>query len=115
MESDHKPFVSIVKKSLAAAPPRLQCMLLQLQKYSFTIAHKPGKEMFLADTLSRAYIDENDNADRNLEEELICAVNFALGNVPMSDPKLEEARVATAADTTMGKLKQVILSGWPNK
>ena len=115
MESDHKPLESIIKKSLAAAPPHLQRMLLQLQKYSFTIAHKPGKEMFLADTLSRAYIDEHDNADRNLEEELICAVNFALGNVPMSDPKLEEVRVATAADTTMGTLKQVILSGWPNK
>ena len=115
VESDHKPLESIIKKSLAAAPPRLQRMLLQLQKYSFTIAHKPGKEMFLADTLSRAYIDEHDSADRNLEEELICAVNFALGNVPMSDPKLEEVRVATAADTTMGTLKQVILSGWPNK
>ena len=62
-----------------------------------------------------AYIDENDNSDRNLEEDLICAVKFALGNVPMSDPKLEEVRVATAADTTMGKLKQVIHSGWPNK
>ena len=31
----------------------------------------------------------------------ICAVNFALGNVPMSDPKLKEVRVATRADTTM--------------
>ena len=72
MELDHKSLESIVKKSLAAAPPRLQHMLLQLQKYSFTIAYKPGKEFILADTLSRAYIDENDNADRNLEEDLIC-------------------------------------------
>ena len=86
LESDHKPLESIFKKSLATAPPRLTHMLLQLQKYSFTIAYKPGKELFLANTLSRAYIDENDNADRNLEEDLIYAVNFALGNVPMSNP-----------------------------
>ena len=32
VESDHKPLEAILKKSLAAAPPRLQRMLLQLQK-----------------------------------------------------------------------------------
>ena len=58
VESDHKPLEAILKKSLAAAPPRLQRMLLQLQKYSVTLQYKPGKEMILADTLSRAYIKE---------------------------------------------------------
>ena len=48
VELDHKPLESIIKKSLAAAPPHL---LLQLQKNRFTIAYKPGKEMFLANTL----------------------------------------------------------------
>ena len=32
VESDHKPLESIIKKPLAAAPPRLQRMILQLQK-----------------------------------------------------------------------------------
>ena len=31
VESDHKPLEMIHQKSLASAPPRLQCMLLQLQ------------------------------------------------------------------------------------
>jgi len=52
VESDHRPLESIMKKPLAAAPPRLQRMLLQLQKYSFTLVYKPGKELVLADTLS---------------------------------------------------------------
>ena len=30
VETDHKPLVSIVKKSLTSAPPRLQRMLLRL-------------------------------------------------------------------------------------
>ena len=115
MESDHKPLECIIKKSLAAAPPRLQRMLLQLQKYTFTLVYKPGKQMVLADTLSRAYINDADNTSKSLEEELICAVNFVLSKLPISDPKLEELRVATKADTTMSKLKEVILSGWPNK
>ena len=52
VESDHKPLECIIKKSLAAAPPRLQCMLLQLQKYTFTLVYKLGKQMVLADNLS---------------------------------------------------------------
>ena len=59
VESDHKLLEMIVKKPLAEAPPRLQCMLLQLQKYSFDLKFKPGKEMVLADTLSHVYIIED--------------------------------------------------------
>ena len=55
VESDHKPLEAILKKSLAAAPPRLQRMLLQLQKYSFTLHYRPGKEMVLADSLTCIY------------------------------------------------------------
>ena len=53
VESDHKPLEMIHQKSLASAPPRLQRMLLQLQRYDVTIIYKPGKEMLLADALSR--------------------------------------------------------------
>ena len=51
--NDHKPLEMITKKSIHAAPPRLQRMLLQLQKYDYTLIYKPGKEMTLADRLSR--------------------------------------------------------------
>ena len=56
VESDHDPLEMIVKKPLAAAPPCLQQMLLQLQQYSFELKFKPGKDMVLADTISHAYI-----------------------------------------------------------
>ena len=52
VETDHKPLVSIVKKSLTSAPPRLQRMLLRLQRYDFTLKYRPGKEMIIA----RGYI-----------------------------------------------------------
>ena len=54
VENDHKPLEIILKKSLQEAPTRLQRMLLRLQKYDFVIKHKPGKDMIIADTLSRA-------------------------------------------------------------
>ena len=42
----------IQHKPIHAAPPRLQQMLLGMQKYDYTIHYKPGKDMVLADCLS---------------------------------------------------------------
>ena len=51
--SDHKPLASIVQKDLGNALPRLQRLLLRLQKYDIAIWYKPGKSMIFADHLSR--------------------------------------------------------------
>ena len=56
VESDHKPLEAIFKKPIQASPKRLQSMLLRLQRYDLTVTYKRGKEMYLADTLSRAYL-----------------------------------------------------------
>ena len=53
VESDHKPLETIFKKPLSLAPPRLQRMLLRLQKYTLEVRYKKGKEMYVADALSR--------------------------------------------------------------
>ena len=66
--SDHKPLESISKKLLAQAPPRLQRMLLRLQKYDICIKYKPGTEMIIADALSRAHL--SDVGEEIPEEEL---------------------------------------------
>lgn len=55
VESDHKPLEIIHKKPLISAPKRLQRMFLRLQKYEIEIMYKPGKEMYVADALSRAH------------------------------------------------------------
>jgi len=82
VESDHKPLEMIAKKALAAAPPRLQRMLLRLQQYSFHLQFKPGKDMILADTLSRAYL-----GNKELENELQCAVHSVVSTAPITDVK----------------------------
>ena len=51
--NDHKPLEMIQKSQYIIAPPHLQRMLLRLQKYDYNIIYKPGKEMTLADRLSR--------------------------------------------------------------
>ena len=49
---DHKPLESISRKNLADPPKWLQCMMLHLQGYNFTICYCPGKEMVIPDMLS---------------------------------------------------------------
>ena len=52
-ESDHKPLEMIAMKNLTNAPPHLQRMLLELQRYDVTIKYRPGAQMQLANALSR--------------------------------------------------------------
>lgn len=58
IETDHKPLEAIVQKPLRNAPKRLQGMLLKVQKFDMTVVDKPGPQMYLADTLSRAYMPD---------------------------------------------------------
>ena len=54
--TDHKSFETIVKKPLHKAPKRIQGMLLQLLQYDTEVTYRRGKEMHVADALSRAYL-----------------------------------------------------------
>ena len=56
LETDPQPLQAIMKKPVHAAPRRLQRMMLDLQHYSVTVQYKRGVEMYLADTLSRAFM-----------------------------------------------------------
>ena len=53
IKSDHKLLESISRKNLGDTPAWLQCMMLCLQGYNFTIHYHPGKEIVIPDTLSR--------------------------------------------------------------
>ena len=59
VQSDHKPMHVIFKRPLMTAPKRLRRMLLRLQRYSLEVTYVRGSDMYIADTLSRAYIPGN--------------------------------------------------------
>ena len=64
-------------------------MLLKVQKYNVTIIYKPGPEMYLTDTLNRAFLPNTDNAQGEFEH--IKAVKL----LPMTAKRLEEMRTST--------------------
>ena len=105
IETDHKPLITIVKKPLHAAPARLQRMLLQLQRYDLQFVYKKGKELFLADTLSRAYPDEPPE-ETEFEYDVMTVLSI-------SADRMTELQRETLADATMQKLATFIKEGWP--
>lgn len=112
VESDHKPLESIIRKPLAAAPPRLQRMFLQLQRYDFTIIHRPGKDIPVADTLSRKSLSGQDD---NLSEGMDMQVHMLYNSLPVSDTRLEEIKAETDKDIQLRQLKKTISEGWPEQ
>ncbi|KAK3728945.1 hypothetical protein QZH41_016810 [Actinostola sp. cb2023] len=109
VETDHRPLVSIITKSLDKAPARLQRMLLRLQRYNIDLQYKPGKELYTADTLSRAHLPTTGDED----EDLVLYVHNMTANLPVSDKKLVELLRETANDKIMVKLIETIQEGWP--
>ena len=107
--TDHKPLVSILQKPLASVFIRLQCLLLRLQQYDCEIYYKPGKEMLLADTLSRAYSEDYERSTTESEVECIHATHF----LPVPDHQLKERQRETACHPTLQFLKKAILDGFP--
>ena len=53
LETDQKPLETILAKSLNAATPRLQRILIKTFAYDFTVKYLPGENNQLADCLSR--------------------------------------------------------------
>ena len=55
-------------------------MMLQLQKLSFTLHYRPGREVILADTLLHGHIIEYDTSQSTFEEDPAYAVHMVLSN-----------------------------------
>ena len=107
VESYHKPLQSIFRKPLYQAPARLQSILLTLQRYDLEVEYKPGKLMFLADTLSRAYLKES---NEKLAPDI--AVN-SLSYLPITPEQYESFQLATREDRELQTLQGIVKSGWP--
>jgi transposase InsO family protein len=106
VHSDHKPLESIHLKHLTSAPPRLQRMLLRLQPYNLVIQYKPGREMEIADALSRLSPEEKHAIpDMNVGIHQICP--------QFSSNMIERIKVNTSTDSELAALKEQVYQGWP--
>ena len=105
IQSEHKPLEMIDLKSMHNAPPHLQRMLLQLQKYDMKIEYKPGSEMLLADALLRC------PARYSQEIKLDLRVDY----IAFTSAWIETLTETTCEDPVLSMVYQLVQHGWPKE
>ena len=68
---------------------------MRLMKFSYRISHIPGKNLTIADALSRAPSPHVSTADYELKMEVDAYVNAIISSLPATDTKLEEIILST--------------------
>ena len=108
VESDHKPLEVIIKKPLHRAPRRLQGMMMRMLHYDIDIKWVQGKNMHLADMLSRAYLPDTTGSMIPTEVNSIEALS-------LGEDKVKRLQTHTKDDQTLEIVKTVIQQGWPEE
>jgi hypothetical protein len=84
-------------------------MLLQLQKYDIEVVHVPGKDIPVADALSRKFLLAQD--DDEFVKELSSQVHCVMSSLPVTDNKMKQLQEATEKDPQMQDLQSAIQDG----
>ena len=122
--TDHKPLVTIFKKTILTSPKRLQRMRLRLQKYSLDLEYKPGPTMYISDTLSRAslpikQVDKDTPSYQIFQIQEEQELHGELEDIDLedslfvTDTRLNTIKHETAKDMTLQTLMNVTKGGWP--
>lgn len=109
IQTDHKPLMAIFKKNLDDVSARLQRMLLKLLKYRIKIEYLPGSKMYVADTLSRAYL----KTDSPIDLELDYVIHSLSLTVPMTKEKKAIFKNAIIRDPILSQIKIFCSTNWP--
>ena len=117
IETDHKPLVPLVpllgSKHLDSLPPRVLRFRLRLVRYDYSIEHVPGKELYMADTLSRAPCSPVN--DSSLGELAELATKACVAHLPASTLTLSKIQKAQSADALCTLAIKYCITSWPHK
>lgn len=109
IESDHKPLEALVKRDIDDVTPRLQRMFMLLLKYpKMTVVYKPGKEMLVADCLSRAQLSELSEIT-----ELSGVIHSVIKSVCLNQENYKFYRDAIDHDQEYSQIRGYVENCWP--
>ncbi len=114
--TDHKPLVPLINGSdLNAVPVRCQRLLMRMMRYNPKAQHVPGKELVIADALSRKPLPISEGEDKGSVEEVRLYVSEVVKSWPVSHDRLDEIREATEKDPVMQQAVKFTVEGWPDR
>lgn len=111
--NDHKPLESLLKKPVHEVPsPRLQRLKLKLLKYDLKFKYLKGKLMFIADLLSRSYLECTDTDDSYMYEVIHCVGQAKY--LQCTNETKHKLISETNKDLELKKLIEFTNKGWPD-
>lgn len=114
LQTDHKPLVPLINTyDLDKAPPRCQRLLMRLLRFHVVAEHVPGKQLVVADVLSRSPL--TDVCDESTEHVVQAYIESVVSNAPVTSQKLSDIRAATQRDEELQSVVRFIRNGWPHK
>lgn len=84
-------------------------------RYNYTIVYVPGKQLVLADCLSRCPVGAYAETKNNLPEEITSYVRLTLDSLPATKSRLDQIREAQEMDFICKTLTAYCLTTWPPK
>jgi hypothetical protein len=115
LQTDHKPLIPLInKRDLVETPVRCQRMLMRLMRYNLTAEFIPGKDLTVADALSRAPLRESESqAQKELESDITVHVDAVREAWSISYQKLQALKKATSEDVMLSYALQYTRDSWP--
>ncbi|UYV77098.1 K02A2.6-like [Cordylochernes scorpioides] len=114
IETDHKPLIPIFStKNLDEMTPRIQRLRLRMMRYPYSIHHTPGKDIVVADALSRSPIKISHEKD--LENEICSFVQQITSCPPFKDENMKEIWQYQNEERVCREIKDYCEKGWPTK
>ena len=105
VHNDHKPLEIILAKPISQATKRVQALMMRIFRYDYEFIWMKGEKLYLADTLSRAYLEiQGDGPDPR-----ICSFE----SFKLPDERMKEIQIATTNDELSQVIMKNILLGWP--
>ena len=84
-------------------------------RFNFNIVHVPGKNLVMADTLSRAPLMAPDQHNKQHEEDVQAYVDVIFQDIPVTEQRHEEIRRAQENDPLCQEVAWYRREGWREK
>ncbi len=108
--TDHKPLVPLInRKDLDQIRARCQRLLMRLIRLNPIAEHCPGKDMVIADALSRG----PHNVCSEDDSDIRAHVSVIDSSWQIAPKRLELIRAATAHDIELQEVNKYVAHGWP--
>ena len=111
VETDHMPLIGLMKKDISQLTPRLAKMRFSMLNYpNICLVYKPGKQLVLADTLSRSCPPGHDVSGESASNDPMPTVCTMVFGSPEAHGKYQ---LQSRNDEELPVVARYIQEGWP--